>query len=213
MELINKPTQRRSQETQDGIIRAFRQSLATTSYDAIAISDLARRAGISVGGFYARFSSKDALLLPLIEDTIAEFRAKLSAALDEADRADGGLASIASAYVNVMVSEFRRHGPVLQQVARNARGDVATAVAERVFAFNEFSHGRFRELAWARRVEIKRKPQRSAIEVALFIASAAARDGVVDGNWRSYAIHPSDAVLIRDITATMVAYLTVRSGS
>jgi AcrR family transcriptional regulator len=205
--LINRPTQQRSRDTHDAIVDAFRRALAATPYNQITVADIAADASISVGGFYARFSSKEALLLPLIEDTIDEFQAKLTAALDEADRKNGYLADVAAAYVRTMLGEFRQHGRVLQQVVRSASGEAAAAVAERINAFNEAAHGQFRDRAWARRKEIRHRSPRAAIEIALFIASAAAREAVNSGNWRSYTVQPDDSTIAREITTSFLAYL------
>jgi AcrR family transcriptional regulator len=206
--LINRPKQQRSRDTHDAIVAAFRQALATTPYHEITVGQVASEASTSVGGFYARFSSKEALLLPLMEDMIAEFQTKLVNALDEVDRRHGKLADITGTYVRTMLTEFRKHGRVLQQVVRGATGDVAAAIAERVHAFNEIAHEEFRTRAWARRKEIRHRSPRAAIEMALFIGSAAAREAVNGANWRSYAIQPDDAAIAREITASLLAYLT-----
>ena len=210
--LINRPTQQRSRDTHDALVLAFRQALATTPYDRITVADIASEASTSVGGFYARFSSKEALLLPLIEDMIAEFQAKLVTALDEADRKAGDLADIVGVYVRTMLTEFRKHGRVLQQVFRSATGDVAAVIGERVHVFNQAAHEEFRTRVWARRAEIHHRSPRTAIEIALFIGSATAREAVIAANWRSYTVQPDDATIAREITAALVAYLTGKTS-
>ena len=207
--LINRPVQQRSRDTHDAIVLAFRQALATTPYDQITVADIASEASTSVGGFYARFSSKEALLLPLIEDMTADFQTKLVSALDEVDRKNGHLADVVSVYVRTMLTEFRKHGRVIQQVFRSATGDVATAVGERVYEFNQTVHQQFRTRVWARKKEIHHRSPRAAIEIALFMGSATAREAVNGGNWRSYAIQPDDATIAREITAALLAYLAV----
>jgi hypothetical protein len=107
-----------------------------------------------------------------------------------------------------MLTEFRRHGRVLQLAVRAATGDVAAAIGERVNAFNEIVHGEFRTRAWARRKEIRHRSPRAAIEIALFIGSATAREAVNGANWRSYAVQPDDATIARELTASLLAYLT-----
>jgi PAS domain S-box-containing protein len=48
----------------------------------------------------------------------------LVSALDEVDRKNGHLADVVGVYVRTMLTEFRKHGRVLQQVFRSASGDV-----------------------------------------------------------------------------------------
>ena len=206
--LINRPTQQRSRDTHDAIVLAFRQALATTPYDRITVADIAGAASTSVGGFYARFSSKEALLLPLIEEMLTEFETKLVATLDDVDRKNGDLGEMVGAYVKAMLVAFRKHGRVIQQVFRSATGDVAAAVGERVHAFNQVVHEQFRTRAWARRKEIRHRSPRAAIEIALFMGSATAREAVNGGNWRSYTVQPDDATVAREITTALLAYLT-----
>jgi len=205
--LINRPTQQRSRDTHDAIVLAFRDALATTPYERITVADIAAEASTSVGGFYARFASKEALLLPLIEDMVAEFQAKLVAALDDADRKNGTLSDVVGIYVRTMLVEFRKHGRVIQQVFRNATGDVAAVIGERVHAFNQAAHEEFRTRVWARKKEIHHRSPRAAIEIALFMGSATAREAVNGGNWRSYTIQPDDATIAREVTAALLAYL------
>ena len=206
--LVHRPSQRRSQDTQAAIVRAFRDALAVAPYEDIGIAALAKSARVSVGGFYARFASKDALLLPLVESMIDEFTAALDRALDPLAGGSGDLSRVATAYVGTMIPAFRRNRRVLMEAVRHARGDAAAAIAERMLAFNQHAHGRFRALAWERRAEIAHRSPRMAIEVALFMASATGREAVIDANWQSYAVHPDDDTLVREIVAAVVAYLT-----
>jgi len=138
---------------------------------------------------------------------VAEFQAKLVAALDDADRKNGTLSDVVGIYVRTMLVEFRKHGRVIQQVFRNATGDVAAVIGERVHAFNQAAHEEFRTRVWSRRKEIHHRSPRAAIEIALFMGSATAREAVNGGNWRSYTIQPDDATIAREVTAALLAYL------
>jgi AcrR family transcriptional regulator len=53
--------QKRGQLTYDALIQTCFTLLETKEFDAISIAELARKAGYSVGAFYARFQSKDEL--------------------------------------------------------------------------------------------------------------------------------------------------------
>ena len=54
--------QDRSRQTAERIVAAALDLLGDRSFDQMKVTEIAARAGISVGGFYARFSSKDAVI-------------------------------------------------------------------------------------------------------------------------------------------------------
>ncbi len=59
--------QKRSQKTYEALIATCFKMLEQREFDEISVADLARRAGYSVGAFYARFQSKDELFDALVE--------------------------------------------------------------------------------------------------------------------------------------------------
>lgn len=66
--------QKRSQKTYDALIGTTFKLLRQREFDAISIADLARKAGYSVGAFYARFRSKDELFDALLAQHIEDRR-------------------------------------------------------------------------------------------------------------------------------------------
>src|SRR5215472_9529683 len=59
------PQQARSVESYQRMLDAAESVLAEKSFDDATISEIARRAGLTIGAFYARFHDKDALLREL----------------------------------------------------------------------------------------------------------------------------------------------------
>src|SRR6188768_3309741 len=104
--LVTPAQQQRSRDTHDNIVSAFRALLTTEAFDKISVAQIAKRAGSSVGGVYARFASKDAMLLPVIDDVLDEITAALDATMDKVAGPDQSLASVISAYVEPMVAMF-----------------------------------------------------------------------------------------------------------
>lgn len=66
--------QKRSQKTYDALIGTTFKLLRQREFDAISIAELARKAGYSVGAFYARFRSKDELFDALLAQHIEDRR-------------------------------------------------------------------------------------------------------------------------------------------
>lgn len=74
-----RPQQPRSQETLERLAQATLQLLEEKSFEQISIEEIAKRAGSSVGGFYARFPDKEALFSYLF----AQYKAELEATTSE----------------------------------------------------------------------------------------------------------------------------------
>ncbi len=62
---LHRPQQQRSIASQQRMVDAAKLLIEEMPWENISIADIAREAKTSVGGFYARFASKDALLLLL----------------------------------------------------------------------------------------------------------------------------------------------------
>lgn len=66
--------QKRGQLTYDALIQTGFALLETKEFDEISIAELARKAGYSVGAFYARFHSKDELFDAMVARHLADRR-------------------------------------------------------------------------------------------------------------------------------------------
>ena len=67
MTLIRKPKQARSRATYERLLDGAQEVLAKKSFEAASIQEIAAAADLTIGAFYARFSSKEALLLGLAQ--------------------------------------------------------------------------------------------------------------------------------------------------
>ena len=93
---MSEPKQPRSERTQERLLRAAEKLILEKGLADASVPEIARRAGSSVGGFYARFPDKDALLRALEERFFARDarargeagrRGALGGRLDRDDRA------------------------------------------------------------------------------------------------------------------------------
>ncbi len=75
LEWIRPPQQARSRATLDRLLDAAEVLLGEKAWEDVGVADIVRRAGSSVGAFYARFRDKDALLNTLFERFVAEAQA------------------------------------------------------------------------------------------------------------------------------------------
>ncbi len=197
--------QARSKETEKALARAARELLSLRSFSEIRVDEVARHAGISVGGFYARFQGKNALLhladIDFLDDCIAAF--------DEAVPEDfeGDLDELLRAFVTVMVRQFAKHRDTMVQAMKFAAENDTSEFRKRATAFNNYVHGRLRDVMAKHAEAIVHRDHSVAINMTIFIASAAAREAVLKGALSSYPIDLSLEQLIDELVANATLYL------
>lgn len=78
------PIQARAMRTREKLLTALEDLLRTSSFPSIAVTDIAKTAGVSVGSVYSHFADKDAFLVALLQ----LWRERINARLAEIQRAD-----------------------------------------------------------------------------------------------------------------------------
>jgi AcrR family transcriptional regulator len=170
------------------------------------VEDVARRAGISIGGFYGRFKGKSALLHLADIDF-------LDACLEAFDRAvpedfQGTLEETLHCFVSVMVGQFNEHRQAILQAYRHADDGDAQGFRERATEFNDHVHGRLRRLLSRHETGIHHRAPDTAINLAIFFASSAARDAVLRGSLAAYPVDLTEEDLVNEIALAATRYLT-----
>jgi len=198
--------QRRSRRSEMALARAARELLDERTYTEIRVDEVARRAGVSVGGFYARFHGKSALLHLADIDF-------LDACLDAFDRAVpegfvGGPEEVFQSFVSVMVHQFQEHRRAILQAMRHAGPGDEKGFQERAAAFNRHVHGRLRRLLRRCEAEIQHPDPSTAANLAIFFASSAARDAVLRGSLAAYPVSLGPDDLVNEIVRAATLYLT-----
>jgi AcrR family transcriptional regulator len=206
------PLQDRSRRTAERITAAALALLEKKSFAEMSVTEIARKAGVSVGGFYARFPSKQALLQYFDATVIEGVLARAEVELDPARLADAGARTVVTTYVRLAVRMFRRHRPVLQQVALRSRTSTDPAFRERIRAANARLHGRFRALLLARRAELGHPDPELALDLGLTFVSATMREYVLFAEFRPDFAHLDDARLVRELVDAFCLYLGISSG-
>jgi len=200
------PAQERSRRAEDTLARVARELLAKRTYTEIRVEEVARKAGISVGGFYGRFKGKSALLHLADIDFLDACLAAFDRAVPE--EFSGTPEEIFRRFVSVMVRQFRVHkGAILQAMRHADEGDLSGFRA-RAAAFNEHVHGRLRRLLGQCEARIRHPEPPRAVNLAIFFASSAARDAVLRGSLATYPVTLSDEELVNEIVRAANRYLT-----
>jgi AcrR family transcriptional regulator len=78
------PEVSKKEQTRERILRAAARAIRRHGYEGVGVADVMKEAGLTHGGFYAHFESRDALLAAAAEQTSAESNEALSRALARA---------------------------------------------------------------------------------------------------------------------------------
>lgn len=103
--------------TRAKIIDAGSALLASNGYHAANIDDIAKRSGVSKGGFYFHFPSKEHMMMALVEELGDKLVSKVERAMADEPRADRRLAIAVTVLMRTFASQRRLAQVVLINVA------------------------------------------------------------------------------------------------
>lgn len=83
-------------QTHRKIVRNASRQLRAKGLNGPAVTTLMKASGLTHGGFYRHFGSRDALLVEAIEESLQELRDRLVAAANQADPGEGWNAMVSS---------------------------------------------------------------------------------------------------------------------
>lgn len=203
--------QTRSKRTEERILRAAGELLAEKPFDQLSVGEIAARAGVSVGGFYARFASKDEVLLHLHYELYVAEMAELAAKVLAPERWTGrGIGPVAHAYFGMIIRGSRRHHALIRELVQRGRAQDRGAVKVEAYdRFVEAVHDPFRERLRERMGEITHPDPELAIRVGFSACSSALRETLLFGHMRPSMGEISDETLITELTRMFCAYLGV----
>ena len=121
--LVNAPQQRRSQQTLEKLLDAAEALIVEGGLEAVTVPAVVKRAGSSVGAFYARFTDKDALLVTLHERACEQTITLADELLDPAVWKGRSLEEIVEGTVRVAVQLFGSRRSVMAAFQRALASD------------------------------------------------------------------------------------------
>lgn len=205
------PRQPRSRQTEERILQAFGELLSDARFEDVSVQQVAGRAGVSVGGFYARFASKDELLmhamyagyvlgaLALAEETFAPGRWD-----------DAGIAPVAEAYFRLMLRAARDHGTVLREIVHRTRGNPGTMAESGAWtAFGQGVREPFRRLLEERMDEVDHPDPPFALRFAFSACSSALRESVLFGHMEPSMGPVDEDRMARELARLFCRYLGI----
>ncbi len=202
---VSRPKQARSQETLRRLLDAAESLIEEKGLADASIPEIVRRAGSSVGGFYARFRDKDALFRALEERFFLELYARLDAISNPERWRGATLADIVRPSVEELVWAFRERAGLIRCFLVRAARDPGTF--EDGLRFRRDVAARFVALAAPRRQEIRHPEPELAVELGVQLAFGLMQQAVILGEVRAGGRVLGDADLVEEITRNFLAYL------
>lgn len=205
------PRQPRSRKTEERILRAFGELLSDARFEDVSVQQVAGRAGVSVGGFYARFASKDELLMhALYAGYVRDALADAEQVFDPARWTDAGIAPLAEAYFALMLRAARGHRTVLREIVHRTRGNPGTVAGSTAWAaFRQGVHEPFRRLLAERMDEVDHPDPAFALRFAFSACSSALRESVLFGHMEPSMGPVDEDVMARELARMFCRYLGI----
>ncbi|HEX5380340.1 MAG TPA: TetR/AcrR family transcriptional regulator [Phenylobacterium sp.] len=139
-------TAEHKERTRSRILREASTSLRRGGPDGVVVADIMAGAGLTHGGFYVHFKSKDDLIVNAIADAVSEVNDRFDAIVDGRTPASS-LAAYIDAYLSQQHREHRDHGcpiaalagdvPRLSDEAREAFQTGTATIARRIAVWLE----------------------------------------------------------------------------
>jgi len=199
------PKQARSAATRQRLLDAAEALIEARGPGEASIPEIVRRAGSSVGGFYARFRDKDALLRALEERFLAEMGARVEALADAGRWSDAPLREIVEACAAELVGTIgERRNLIAAFLTRAARDPEVRADALR---FRTTTAERITRLLLTRRDALSHPHPARAIDLAVQFAFGLTLQRVVAGGIRAAGETLSEDEITSEIVRNFLAYV------
>jgi AcrR family transcriptional regulator len=202
---IRPPQQRRSRESLERVLKAGERVLADKGYEGFTISEVSRRAKVSVGSVYGRFDNKDALIraihLRMMERLTGpeeEFAAGVAdAALD--------LATVVARGVHALADNMERERRLLRVFM--VRGAVDPSIAAPGSESSRAAGRAFKAAVLARGAEIGHADPELAADIAFRMVYDVLARQVMHGPTFESDRMVEWGQLVDELIAAVLAYL------
>jgi AcrR family transcriptional regulator len=200
---IRPPRQARSERTLERILAAAEELAAERPFDEIPVDRIVERAGTSVGAFYKRFPTKDALLPGVLARMQERNLQRVRAALATPTARRMPLAARVVTLLSHQADAYRRHRATVRAiVASRVGGGLALPAAEADKARAMLAL--LAEWLLERRDEMRRPDPEVAVRIALHFSVSSLQLTLLQDEPPSVSAER----LVAELSQAVVAYLT-----
>jgi len=194
MKTVKAAAGSKKEQTRERILRAAARAIRKHGYEGVGVADVMREAGLTHGGFYAHFDSRDALLAAAVDQAGAESTENLSRAVAAAKPGEE-LMALVDTYLDERHVTAAEHGLGCAIAAAGSevprqQAEVRRAAARRIKDLIGFVERQFPE--WG-----KSAAHEKAMGVVASMVGALMLARAVDDPQLSKAIRKSARELIR----------------
>ena len=204
MNRIRAPKQARSRATYERLLDGAQEVLAKKSFEVASIQEIADAADLTIGAFYARFSSKEALLSGLAEryDDLID---QLIQRLELFAMTSPTLSDLVRRLVRDTSDFYSMHRGVLRPLSSTARAD--SDLKQQLRSMNAQVMRRLLAYLSAGREEIRHRDPDLALEQALLMIFSTLRIALVEDDLLPEDGGPKSSVLVDELAVAIVSYL------
>lgn len=207
LESVARPKQARSEQTLQRILDAAEALIQERGLGDASVPEIVRRAGSSVGGFYARFRDKDELLRALEERFFNQLSARVERLLDPERWRGAPAAAIVRAGMQELVDVAHESARLIAAFLVRASHDAEQSADG--LRFRQQVSARVGALAVARRHEIRHPDPALAADLAVQLAFGLVDQLVVSGGVRAAGRALSRDELVDELVRNVSAYLSI----
>ena len=210
LQAVHQPVQARSLASFQRILKAAEELMADAPFEKVSVQDIIRRAGVPTGSFYARFSSKQALLALLYENYIADMEAVVERELPPIERLDPEQSLAAT--VKLICRLYRERRGIVRSAYLHFRTSAPQVeILDSMASRHAGVVGRVHETVTHAAARMKRDdPERAARFILKMIFVSAREHFLFPEQARTILI--TDSEFETELTRTVVAYLAPRSS-
>lgn len=199
---VHAPQQARTREGLARLLEAAEELIAERGFEEAGITEIAQRAGSSVGGFYRRFRDKDGILQSLHERFCEDAKATADDALAPARWENASLVEVLHQFNAFLVRVFSEREGLLRAFLKHSLGD--PSMRERTLGLFRHLSERLSLLLHSHRQEITHPDPELAAAFGLELVI-----GMLDHTvqLRQRALPISDERLVTELTRAFANYL------
>jgi AcrR family transcriptional regulator len=204
---VRPPQQQRSRETFDRILQATKDLMRDKEFDAITIAEIALRAKSSIGAFYARFPSKEALLPALYDAYSRSLETETTVWSDPSTWGERSLTVRVAKMVRFVIRDYRATRPFMRPLALYARQH-PQAISPEHRRLSSEKHRAACAFLQECRDEITHPDPERAIDLIAYFIPAIGRDKILFGDVpHASSVQIEDTALEEELIHLALSYL------
>jgi AcrR family transcriptional regulator len=203
--LPRPPRQRRSVESSERVIAAGIEVLVELGYEGFTITEVSRRAKVSVGSIYARFGSKDDLFLVLHDRALVDLEQRQREAFADAGRDELDDRARIAAAVTAVTELMRENARLLRVIM--LRGALDDRVLDRGSQSVRALNDAFAAVVLRHAAAFRHPEPSLAVDVCFRMLFAALSRRITHGPTHESSHEVTWELLAREQAALYAAYL------